>query len=282
MSNYIEYDFTIQPREVASEILVAELAEFGFESFVDTDYGLLAYIKEEDWYADILSEIYILQNPEFRIAHTHKTIEQVNWNEEWEKNFNPITVDDICTVRAPFHDIPNTEYDIVIEPKMSFGTGHHETTHMMLQFLLQTDLQGKKVLDMGCGTGVLAIMAAKRGAADIEAVDIDPWCCDNALENTERNDCEHIGIFLGDVSLLEDSRYDVIIANINRNILLDDIPAYAKCLLSGGTLFLSGFYADDIPAIEQKCNECGLELIQQLERNQWVALKFENTLTDLK
>ncbi|GIJ93264.1 ribosomal protein L11 methyltransferase [Capnocytophaga stomatis] len=274
MHNYIEYDFTIEPLGVASEILVAELAECGFESFVDSERGILAYIQENLWNENILNDVYILQSPEFKISYTFKTIEQINWNEEWEKNFNPIVVDDICTVRAPFHELPSTLYDIIIEPKMSFGTGHHETTYMMLQFLLNTDLKGKKVLDMGCGTSVLAIMAEKRGAKSITAIDIDNWCVENSLENAERNNCKNITVKLGDASLLDNENFDVIIANINRNILLSDIPQYAKSLSSGGMLFLSGFYESDVPAITDKCNENNLEFAEKLERNQWVALKF--------
>ncbi|MFK8301948.1 50S ribosomal protein L11 methyltransferase [Capnocytophaga stomatis] len=274
MHNYIEYDFTIEPLGVASEILVAELAECGFESFVDSERGILAYIQENLWNENILNDVYILQSPEFKISYTFKTIEQINWNEEWEKNFNPIVVDNICTVRAPFHELPSTLYDIIIEPKMSFGTGHHETTYMMLQFLLNTDLKGKKVLDMGCGTSVLAIMAEKRGAKSITAIDIDNWCVENSLENAERNNCKNITVKLGDASLLDNENFDVIIANINRNILLSDIPQYAKSLSSGGMLFLSGFYESDVPAITDKCNENNLEFAEKLERNQWVALKF--------
>ncbi|MFJ1353847.1 50S ribosomal protein L11 methyltransferase [Capnocytophaga canimorsus] len=274
MSNYIEYDFVITPLGEACEILVAELAEFGFESFVDSENGILAYVQEKDWYPEILNDIYILKNPEFKISYTQKLIKQVNWNEQWEKNFNPITVNEQITVRAPFHEKTNTPFDIVIEPKMSFGTGHHETTHMMLEFLLNTQLLGKKVLDMGCGTGVLAIMAAKKGATDVTAIDIDTWCYENAQENIQRNETEFIKVLLGDATLLNDQNFDVIIANINRNILLEDIPIYVESLSEGGTLFLSGFYQEDIPAIAEKCSQKGLTFVQKLERNRWVALQF--------
>lgn len=274
MSNYIEYDFVITPLGEACEILVAELAEFGFESFVDSENGILAYVQEKDWYPEILDDIYILKNPEFKISYTQKLIKQVNWNEQWEKNFNPITVNEQITVRAPFHEKTNTPFDIVIEPKMSFGTGHHETTHMMLEFLLNTQLLGKKVLDMGCGTGVLAIMVAKKGATDVTAIDIDAWCYENAQENIQRNETEFIKVLLGDATLLNDQNFDVIIANINRNILLEDIPIYVESLSEGGTLFLSGFYQEDIPAIAEKCSQKGLTFVQKLERNRWVALQF--------
>lgn len=275
MHNYIEYDFTIEPLGVASEILVAELAECGFESFVDSERGILAYIQEDLWHESILNDVYVLQSSEFQISYTFKTIQQINWNEEWEKNFDPIVVENSCTVRAPFHTKPKTDYDIIIEPKMSFGTGHHETTYMMLQFLLNTNLAGKKVLDMGCGTSVLAIMAEKRGATDITAIDIDDWCVENSVENIQRNDCQNVKVILGDASILVGKEFDVIIANINRNILLADIPTYAKSLRSAGNLFLSGFYETDIAAITEKCKESGLKFVHKLQRNDWVALQFE-------
>ena len=274
--NYIEYNFTITPMGIASEILVAELAEVGFESFVDTDSGLLAYIQEPLWYAAILDDIQILQSDEFQITYTFKTIEQVNWNEEWEKHFEPITIEGLCTVRATFHPAASTPYEIVIDPKMSFGTGHHETTYMMLQFLLNEELTNKKVLDMGCGTSVLAIMAAKRGATDITAIDVDEWCVENSIENVQRNGCEHIQVQLGDASSLANKKnFDLIIANINRNILLADIPQYAQSLKMGGTLLLSGFYEEDIPLIREKAEAHSLQYVENLERNKWVAVKFK-------
>lgn len=278
MSNiiYIGYYFKAKPIQPAVEILIAELGYAGFESFVETEEGVTAYIQKEEWNASILDGIHILKSDEFEISYTFEEIEQVNWNEEWEKNFNPIIVDNLCSVRAPFHEKPDTQFDIVIEPKMSFGTGHHETTHMMLQHILQNDVKDKSVLDMGCGTGVLAILAAMKGAKTLDAIDIDNWCYVNSLENVERNNASHINVYEGDASLLEGKSYDVIIANINRNILLKDISVYAKCLNEGGTLFLSGFYNNDIPIIEEECNKHNLKLESQLERNNWVALQFKN------
>lgn len=271
--NYIEYDFKIEPQGVASEILVAELAEWGFESFVDTERGILAYIQESLWNEHILDEIYILKSEEFLITYSFRTIEQVNWNEEWEKNFDPISVDGLCTVRAPFHAKTDTKYDIIIEPKMSFGTGHHETTYMMLQFLLQTDFSGKSVLDMGCGTSVLAIMSEKRGATKITAIDIDDWCVENSIENIQRNDCKCIEVKLGDASLLKNEHFDVVIANINRNILLNDLSLYAATLSQNGMVLLSGFYKSDMPVILEECSKHGLSFVENLERNEWVAVK---------
>jgi len=278
MSNtiYIGYYFTVEPLVPAVEILIAELGYAGFESFVETENGVTAYIQKKEWNSDILNDVQILKSDEFKISYTFDEIEQTNWNEEWEKNFQPIIVDDVCTVRAPFHDVPKTKYDIIIEPKMSFGTGHHETTHMMIQHILNNDFSNKSVLDMGCGTGVLAILAEMKGAVKIDAIDIDNWCYLNSLENVQRNNCKHISVYEGDASLLKEKTYDVIIANINRNILLADISKYVTCLKKEGLLFLSGFYKDDISIINKECSKYGLKLQESLEKNNWVSLKFIN------
>lgn len=273
---YIGYHFTIEPKEPGSEILIAELGETAFESFIETEEGVSAYVQKQYWNEDILNGIQILESPEFKIQYTFEEIEQVNWNEEWEKNFEPINVDDICHVRAPFHEKTDAKYDIVIEPKMSFGTGHHETTHMMIQHLLETDVQDKKTLDMGCGTAILAILAEMKGAQPIDAIDIDNWCYLNSIENAERNNCQHITVYEGDAALLEGKSYDVIIANINRNILLNDMQQYVNSLNKNGILLLSGFYEEDIPAIDACCTEKGLTFAKKLSRNNWVSLKYVN------
>lgn len=271
---YIEYDFKVRPVQPASDLLIAELGEVLFESFLETDEGVLAYIKKTDWSISMLENLEILENSLFNITYEYKEIAQENWNATWEQNFNAIQVDEKCVVRAPFHEKPEVEFDIVIEPKMSFGTGHHETTHMMLQHILATDFKDKTVLDMGSGTGVLAILASMKGATDVDAIDIDNWCYLNALENVERNNCKHIQVFEGDANLLGSKKYDIIIANINRNILLNDIPTYVKCLHPDGILFLSGFYTEDIPVITAKCTEVGLKFEINFERNNWVAVKY--------
>jgi len=271
---YIEYNFTVQPPQPASEILISELGAVGFESFVEEADGVLAYIQQADWRDDMLESVGILSNPNFKIAFVRKEIAQENWNEVWEQNFHPIMVDDVCMIRAPFHEKQDVSYDIVIEPKMSFGTGHHETTHMMLQHILELEMEGKAVLDMGCGTGVLAILAAMRGASPVDAVDIDNWCYLNAKENVARNNVDFIQVQEGDASLLKDRRYHVIIANINRNILLGDIGTYVSCLSPDGILLLSGFYIEDLEVITQKCREEGLRLEKNIEKNNWVAAKY--------
>nr|WP_299174800.1 50S ribosomal protein L11 methyltransferase [uncultured Allomuricauda sp.] len=273
---YLEYTFTISPLQPTTDILIAELGEAGFESFVETDTGLLAYVLKSEWKENALKNLYVLQDQDIEVGWTVKEIEQQNWNAEWEKNFHPITVRDQCMVRAPFHDPINVAYDIVIEPKMSFGTGHHETTHMMLEHILNADFEGKSVLDMGCGTGVLAILAEMRGAEALDAIDIDEWCFLNSKENVERNNCTKIEVYQGDSSLINNKKYDVILANINRNILLDDIPIYTKCLNSEGAIFLSGFYTQDLDIISSKCEEYRLKFAKKLEKNNWVSAKYVN------
>tara|TARA_R110002073_G_scaffold145532_2_gene297643 strand:- start:9235 stop:10068 length:834 start_codon:yes stop_codon:yes gene_type:complete len=271
---YIEYNFEVSPKEPATEILIAQLGFAGFESFVENENGVTAYIQKQDWSAEILEEVFVLNSEEFEISFEQKEVEQTNWNAEWEKNFEQIQVDNLVSIRAPFHENPNLKYDIVIEPKMSFGTGHHETTHMMIQHLLDLDVAGKKVLDMGCGTGILAIFAEMMGAKPTDAIDIDAWCYENSIENIERNNCKDISVYEGDSSLLKGKRYDVIIANINRNILLSDMKTYTDCLNDEGVLLLSGFYEEDIPVINGEVSLHGLVFNKKIERNNWVALRY--------
>jgi ribosomal protein L11 methyltransferase len=274
-STYIAYYFEVEPQIPGVEILIAELGYVGFESFVETPKGVTAYIQKNEFLSTMLEDIQILKNDSFSIRYKFEDIEQVNWNAKWEENFHPILVDNRCAVRAPFHSKSSAQYDIIIEPKMSFGTGHHETTHMMIQFILDSDIQNKTVLDMGCGTGVLAILAEMKEASNIEAIDIDEWCYLNSIENIERNSCHNIKVLKGDASILKAKKFDIIFANINRNILIKDIPIYASCLNPNGLLFLSGFYKNDIPMIQDVCADYSLNLEAQISKNDWVALKFK-------
>ncbi|MEX0273429.1 MAG: 50S ribosomal protein L11 methyltransferase [Flavobacteriaceae bacterium] len=277
---YLEFTFTTKPLQPTTDILMAHLGEMGFESFVETREGLLAYIKKGDFDMDVFHGLPLLSHSEFEISFNLKEIEQQNWNAAWEENFNPIVIDEKCAVRAPFHEPFNVPHEIVIEPKMSFGTGHHQTTHMMLQYILEHDFEGKSVLDMGCGTGVLAILADMKGARSIDAIDIDTWSYENAVENVARNHRCRIRIYQGDASLLVGKKYDVILANINRNILLQDIPVYAKSLMEDGLLFVSGFYWKDIPLITEKCNSVGLRFEKNIQKDDWVSVKYVNWRQD--
>lgn len=272
--NYIEYKFTITPLEPWRDIFLALLSECEFESFEDTANGMNAYLKKDlDDENEVLERIQILH--ETKIEYIKTEIEQVNWNEVWESGFQPIIVNDECYIRAEFHPIkPEIPYEIIIQPKMSFGTGHHETTHLMVEYLLELDFEGKDVLDMGCGTSILAILAKKRGANYVEAIDIDKWSTENSHENAERNNVE-LNIRLGDVSLLGDRMFDTIIANINRNILVADIPEYVKVLnFAAGELILSGLMEGDFEDIVEVCTRNGLKFISKKQRNEWIALRF--------
>lgn len=280
--NYIEVYFSIRAlesaeisAEMAREILVAELGALNFESFVNTDDGLQAYVQEEDFNEEAIRELYILDNPDFDIQMEVKSIPQQNWNAEWEKSFDPIEVEGKCVVRAHFHEKKDVDFDIVIEPKMSFGTGHHETTHQMIAQLLQMDVSGKRVLDMGCGTGILAILACMKGASSITGIDIDEWAYENTLENVRKNQCSQIIVKQGGAELLKNCTYDVILANINRNILLNDMEAYANTMSVGSQIAFSGFYTSDISQIDAKARSLGMRLLRQSEKNNWVALVYQ-------
>ena len=271
---YRLFSFNVNPVKIGSEILIAELAELGFDSFEETAEGVDAYLLNDKWNKKILSGLNILSNLAFDIKYSSKIIHQKNWNKIWESNFKPILINKYCGVRANFHPPLNLKYELVITPKMSFGTGHHETTHMMIQHLLVLDLENKRVLDMGCGTGILAIFAEMKGAKPLDAIDIDSWCYKNSIENIERNNCHHISVYEGDASLLKEKKYDVIIANINRNSLLSDMNTYTDCLDRNGILLLSGFYKEDITIIDNEVTKYGLTFEKKIQRNNWVALKY--------
>lgn len=272
--DYIEYQFRIEPLNPGSEILIAELGQAGFESFLETGDGIRAYIQKQEWNKDILSTVQILKSDEFTVSFDFSEIKQVNWNKAWEENFDLIKIADKCTVRAPFHEKQETEFDIVIEPKMSFGTGHHETTYMMLRFILEADFEQKTVLDMGCGTAVLAILAELKGAQKVDAIDIDPWCVENATENIIRNHAERIEVSLGDAGVLTGKKYDRILANINRNILIQDMKAYVQAMNNEASLYVSGFYLEDLELIRRRAEELGLQFVEKKEKNKWIAARF--------
>ena len=276
--NYTEAVFVCIPNnEIIREILSAELAEVGFESFVDTDNGSTAYIQESIYKKEAIKSIIDNFPLEAEITYTTSVIEGKDWNEEWEKNyFKPLIIDDKCIIQSTFHKEPATyEYNIYIDPKMAFGTGHHQTTELMIREILNTDFAGKSVLDMGCGTAILAILASMKGADPILAIDIDEWAYDNAKENLDLNKVSNIDVQIGGAELLtSEKRFDVILANINRNILLNDIHSYASVLQPEGVLFMSGFYTEDIPALTEECNKHGLTFVHSNNKDNWANVKF--------
>lgn len=276
---YFEVTFTAQPcNETITDVLSGLTADIGFESFVECENGMKAYIQQSQFDEAALKQVVEdFPIPGASISYSITEPEDKNWNEEWEKNFfQPIIIGDRCVIHSTFHrDIPQAEYDIVINPQMAFGTGHHETTSLIIGELLDNDLQGKSLLDMGCGTSILAILARMRGAAPCTAVDIDEWCVRNSLENIELNGVDRISVFQGDASLLKDQGpFDVIIANINRNILLNDMKRYVSCMHPGSELYMSGFYVDDIPVIQAEAEHNGLRFVHHKEKNRWAAVKF--------
>jgi len=271
--NYVEVSFLLDPILPAREVLMAELAELGFESFVESEEGLTAYIQHPDWNEGLLEGLMTSSIPDLKISWEVKTIEATNWNAEWEKSFDPISVDGACLIRAPFHEIQGDyKFVITIEPKMSFGTGHHATTHLIISEMLQMEWEGLDVLDMGSGTAVLAILAEKKGARDIDAIDIDEWAFENAEENASRNDCSKIRCLLGGAELLGDKKYDIILANINRNILLRDMNLYRAVLKDGGKILFSGFYEQDVVELEKVATPLGLKIQNKRLMNEWCML----------
>jgi ribosomal protein L11 methyltransferase len=259
-----------------TDILMAELGEIGFDIFEDLDAGIAAYCPMDDYNADLVAEVIARYRFLGDIDVVFNDIKKENWNAVWENNYDPIRISNQVYIRASFHEADlNVPLEIVINPKMSFGTGHHETTGLMVEALLAIDLKDKKVLDAGTGTGILAFVAMKRGASRVHGFDVDSWSIENSIENAELNDCKSVTFVQGTIRDEDDSTYDVLIANINRNILLDEMTEYAKRIVTGGYLFLSGFYASDVPMLEAAANSHGLKLQTQAEKHQWTCLRFQ-------
>ena len=280
--NYYELKFTYEsPIEatIISDVLASELGEIGFESFTEDEDGLLAYVSDQLYNVKALQDKlneFPLEN--VTIRYTEQLVESKDWNEEWEKNyFKPIRIGKDCIIRASFHEHePGYTYNIIIDPKMAFGTGNHETTFLMISEMLKLDLIGKELLDMGCGTAVLAILARMKGAGRVVGIDIDEWAYNNALENIRLNNTNDIMVALGGAEQIPAfGTFDIVFANINRNILLNDIRHYNECMKPGAFLYMSGFYVEDIPAIEEECKRNGLALLSHTEKNNWAAVKVQ-------
>lgn len=279
MNDYTQVTFTVTPcEETATDILAAMLADIGYESFVPEESGMTAYVPLNSYDAQSLADIvanFPLEN--HTIRYDTETIEGEDWNAEWEKNyFQPIVVDDQCVIHSTFHtDIPQARYDILIDPKMAFGTGHHQTTCHMLRAILASDMTGKKVLDMGCGTALLAILARKHGATQVTGIDIDEFAYENALENIRLNHTDDIEIRLGGTDALHDGEtFDYILANINRNILLADMGCYAAHMHAGATIFMSGFYIEDMDMLREEAARHNLRFESYAEDNRWTMMQF--------
>lgn len=272
--SYLSYQFTVSPPEPGSEILMALISDYEFDSFDFNETGFTAYIKEES-VANV--DLANLVFDDFTFTCNIKKIPLVNWNAEWEKNFEPVLVDDLLFIRAPFHEPNKTvKYEIVIMPKMSFGTGHHQTTRLVCKAMFETDYKNKRVLDMGCGTGILAILAKFLGANDILAIDIDEWSVENSIENCATNNCSNIVVKKGDIDTLENEKpFDVIIGNINKNILKAHIPTYSTKLKAGGKLFLSGFFTTDMDELKAVADSQNLKFISYKNENEWAMMLLE-------
>jgi ribosomal protein L11 methyltransferase len=266
---------TVSPVDPGRDIVISELSDIGFEGFLETDDGVEAYIEETELkLAEVETVFARLREADFTISYSASKMEEKNWNEEWEKNFDPVEIKDLCRIRAPFHEPKDGfKLEVIIMPKMSFGTGHHATTSLMTEYLMTTKVEGP-LLDMGSGTAVLAIIAHKLGVQDITAIDIDDWAFENAPENCELNGITNIEILQGDASLLGEKKFNTVLANINRNVLLEDIPEYAAVLNKNGQLFVSGFYVEDLPLIKDVAVRSGFTFNGNLEKDNWVSAQF--------
>ena len=256
---YIQLNIELKPTEPWSDILISALADEGFDSFEETPKGFKAFVLKEQFNLSVVDALKEQYKGEVELNYTVEDLPNVNWNAEWESSFSPIEMGDWCVIRAPFHNITKKyQFEIEIEPKMSFGTGHHQTTFLMMQEMKGIDWKNKRVLDMGSGTGILAILAEKMGASDIVAIDIDEWAYENCVENIERNNCSHITVLKGDVTAIDDKGFDVVLANINRNILLADMQAYVQSMHNGALLLMSGFLLQDVEVLKEKVTSLGL------------------------
>ena len=271
--SYLSISFKVHPIS-GIEILIAELSLLEFELFEEKPFGLIAYIKSSEYSQNIFEKVKILNSKEFEVEFEVKKIENKNWNEEWEKNYAPVEINEYCTVRAPFHKSSKKTYDIIIKPEMSFGTGHHETTQLMIDFLFEQNLENKKICDVGCGTGILSIIAEKIGASEIDAIDIVINCIENTTENIKRNNCKRINTKLCSSDGLLGKTYDLILSNITLNNLKDNFKNFKNLAKQNTILIISGFYKKDLKNVNQTLENFGFELIEYKTKNSWVASKY--------
>lgn len=262
---------------IEREILLARMGEIGFEGFIEHEDQVMAYISRETFSDELFSSLIDdLSALGMKVQYVFHETQAQNWNEEWEKKFDPVLINEKVLIRAPFHhsgdDLPCT---LIIEPKMSFGTGHHHTTRLMIEAMMPLDLKGKRVLDMGCGTGVLGIYACKKGAASVLGIDNDQWAYENSLENIEKNSARNMEVRFGDADSLSDEEFDVVLANITRNILVRDLSVYNRHLVKGGLLIVSGFLAEDVQFVLNAAYQCGLEHLETAEVQNWISLSFK-------
>ncbi|GAB4260746.1 MAG: 50S ribosomal protein L11 methyltransferase [Vicingaceae bacterium] len=276
--DYIKISFTLKPLELGRELIYFYLNDLPFDSFENTEEGVNAYIPKKEFDIEAFKNINF-PSSEFEINYKIEEIKDKNWNEEWEKSYAPIIISNECIIKSPFHSIKqNYTYEVLINPQMSFGTGHHETTYLMCKKIISLDIKGKTVLDMGCGTGVLAILSSLKGADKVIAIDNDEWAYNNSKENIDLNNTTNIEVLLGGKELLTDlsTQFDLIIANINRNILLDQLEAYSNLLNKNSTILLSGFFETDIPVLANAANKFGLNLVNKELKNSWALIQLNN------
>lgn len=276
--NYLK--LTIETEDISvNDILVAELAHYEFNGFVEEDENLVAYINEGDCTAELETDLSAL-TAKYNLTIKRATLEDQNWNAKWESDYEPVLVDDFCAVRATFHEpIPSVEHEIIVTPKMSFGTGHHATTYMMMKQMQRLNFEGQTVFDYGCGTGVLAILAQKLGAKESDAIDIDSWAYENTVENVDINNCtDTIRTYCGEIEAAPSKEYDVVLANINRNVILNTMDKMAARLKKGGHLLTSGFLETDVDLVLEAASKYDLKLVHKMEREQWRCLMLSKLL----
>ena len=273
-SNYISINFIVKPVYPGVEILLAELSQLEFEMFEETDLGLVAYIEEHLFLEKKIFDLSIFNSKEFKISFTKKKIKNQNWNKRWESNFDAVEINPSCTVRAPFHEKSNKQFDIIIMPEMSFGTGHHETTQLMMKYILELNISEFMVCDIGCGTGILSILAEMKGAKKIDAVDISKNCCNNTLSNIKLNNCDKIFVHNSNSKILHGKLYDLILSNMTYDKLSKNFKNFSSLINEGGELIISGFFENDLGSISDELIRYNFTFISSLSKNKWVAARF--------